>query len=300
MSDRNLIDQFLEMLAAEKGRAENSLQAYDRDLTDLLEFCPKSILAIEADDLRAWLADLVTRGMAPSTSARKLSAIRQFFLFLYRDGLRGDNPATTLESPRLPRPLPKVLTEKNVDKLLEMAAHTASFGRLSGLRLNAIVEMLYASGLRVNELVTLPRRAVGADNVMLMIRGKGGRDRMVPIGRKARSALHSYLLARDKSKDKDSPYLFPSRGVDGHLTRRRVGQLMKDLALDAGISPSAVSPHKLRHAFATHLLAYGADLRSVQQMLGHADISTTQIYTHVLEERMKKLVQEKHPLADKA
>ncbi len=299
MSDHDLVDQFLEMLVAEKGRAKNSLDAYARDLTDLAEFCPTSYMDITPDDLRAWLADLNKRGMATSTSARKLSAIRQFFLFLYRDGLRSDNPSSTLESPRQIKSLPKILTEKHVDCLLDCAVQAAASLRPASLRDHAIVEVLYASGLRVSELVTLQRRSVGVDTVMLMVQGKGGRDRMVPMGDKARLALLAYLKVRDVGKDKDSPYLFPSRGVEGHITRRRVGQMMKDLAVQAGVMPSAVSPHKLRHAFATHLLSHGADLRSVQQMLGHADISTTQIYTHVLEGRMKALVQQNHPLAKK-
>jgi len=209
-----------------------------------------------------------------------------------------DNPAKNIESPRPEQKLPKVLSESDVDRLLDTAEVQAKGGGLGEKRLHALVEPLYATGLRVSELVTLPKRAVGPDTAMIMVRGKGGRERMVPLGDKARHALMAHMDAVRASPFKDSPYLFPSRGKEGFLTRRRVGQLMKDLAVAAGVMPSAVSPHKMRHAFATHLLAHGADLRAVQQMLGHADISTTQIYTHVLEERLKSLVLTKHPMSD--
>ena len=293
MSDARLIDQFLEMLAAEKGRAINSLMAYRRDLVDFADFSRCPLGETDAETIRAYLADVNRRGLKPGTAARRLSAIRQFYLFLFRDGLRSDNPASTLESPRAGRPLPKVLTEKDVDRLLDTAQEKAADGAEKNLRLHALVESLYATGLRVSELVSLPRRAVGADTTMIMVTGKGGRDRMVPLGSKARKALMAYLAVTASQK---SQFLFPSRAKEGHLTRRRVGQVLKHLALAAGVDPLAVSPHRLRHAFATHLLAHGADLRAVQQMLGHADISTTQIYTHVLEERLKSLVLDKHPL----
>lgn len=298
MADHHLIDQFLEMMAAEKGCAQNSLLAYERDLRDLSDFSADPLITLSTADLQAWLGDIRARGLSASTAARKLSAIRQFYLFLFRDGLRGDNPATLLESPRTSRPLPKVLSEKDVDQLLTAAQRAASTGDIKYVRNLALLECLYATGMRIEEMVTLPRRAVSVDTVMITVRGKGNKERLVPLGTPARAALLAYLPLRDKGKEKDSPYLFASRGKEGHLTRRRVGQLLKDLAIDAGLLPSQVSPHKLRHAFATHLLAHGADLRSVQKMLGHADISTTQIYTHVLEERMKKLVQENHPLAN--
>ena len=302
MSDAGLIDGFLEMLAAEKGRAVNSLMAYRRDLED---FCTHSSAELEnadAEDLRAYLADLHRRGMKAGTVARRLSALRQFYLFLYSDGIRSDNPAKNIESPRQAQPLPKVLSEADVDRLLDTAEAGAQNGKTDSLRLHALVETLYATGLRVSELVGLPRRAVGPDSAMIMVRGKGGRERMVPLGGKARRALMAYTNAVDSAQPKGaerSAFLFPSSGAEGHLTRRRVGQLLKDLAVAAGVMPSGVSPHKLRHAFATHLLAHGADLRAVQQMLGHADISTTQIYTHVLEERLKSLVLTKHPLSDR-
>jgi len=299
MSNSAVLDQFLEMLVAEKGRAKNSLLAYDRDLKHFAEITGTSFNTTEAEDIRSYLAVLQQEGLKATTVARRLSAIRQLFLFMYRDGLRVDNPATNIESPRLAQPLPKVLSEQDVDRLLDTAEQRAGNGKIESLRLHALVETLYATGFRITELVTLPRRAVGPDTAMIMVRGKGGRERMVPLGDKARIAIRLYLLALDAKEKKAAPFLFPSRGEEGHLTRRRVGQLMKELAIAAGISPSAVSPHKLRHAFATHLLAHGADLRAVQQMLGHADISTTQIYTHVLEERLKSLVLTKHPLSGK-
>ncbi|TNE67541.1 MAG: site-specific tyrosine recombinase XerD [Alphaproteobacteria bacterium] len=297
MTDAALIDQFLEMLAAEKGRARNSLMAYRRDLEDFAESCDRALEGAGAEDIRAYLATLHTRGMKPGTVARRLSAIRQFYLFLFSDGVRTDNPAKNIESPRAGQPLPKVLSEADVDRLLDTAETRAGSGKPADLRLHALVETLYATGLRVSELVSLPRRAVGPDTAMIMVTGKGGRERMVPLGGKARTALMAYLQALAASGTDVSRYLFPSSSAEGYLTRRRVGQLMKDLAVAAGVMPSALSPHKLRHAFATHLLAHGADLRAVQQMLGHADISTTQIYTHVLEERLKKLVLDKHPLS---
>jgi len=297
MQDRLLIDQYLEMLAAEKGRAVNSLQAYRRDLADLTDFLPSPLDQTSGEDLRAYLADLNRRGMAPATAARRLSAIRQFYLFLFREGLRSDNPAASLSSPRKQQKLPRLLDEADVDRLLDQAETEAAIGTFRALRLHALVETLYATGFRISELVGLPRRAVGVDTVVIHVRGKGGRERMVPLGGKARRALNTYLHALKRISGDQSTYLFPSRGRDGHLTRRRVGQLIKELALRAELDPAGISPHKLRHAFATHLLAHGADLRAVQQMLGHADISTTQIYTHVLDARMQQLVQQKHPLA---
>ncbi len=297
MRDAELVDQFLEMLVAEKGRAKNSLMAYRRDLEDFAEHSDARLGTADAKDIRDYLAGLHQRGMKSGTVARRLSAIRQFYLFLYTDGLREDNPATHIESPRISTPLPKVLSEQDVDRLLDTAERKAEGGSLGALRLYALVETLYATGLRISELVSLPRRAVGPDTTMIMVQGKGGRERMVPLGSKARQALSAYLAVLREAGQADTAYLFPSRGQEGYLTRRRVGQLLKDLAVEAGVSPSALSPHKLRHAFATHLLAHGADLRVVQQMLGHADISTTQIYTHVLEERLKQLVLTKHPLS---
>ncbi len=300
--DSGAIDLFLEMLAAEKGHSENSLLAYRRDLVDLMESSDQNLLNIDTKGLQAFLANLSARGLKKSTVARKLSAIKQFYLFLYRDAMRSDNPAANLEAPRQDRPLPKLLHEKDVDRLLDHAEDKARRGNIKELRLHALLETLYATGLRITELVSLKRTAIHADNRVMTIKGKGGRERMVPIGGKAKEALERYLaeldlITADKEQD-TSPFIFPSRGKEGHLTRRRVGQMLEAHAADAGVSTQHLSPHTLRHAFATHLLANGADLRSVQQMLGHADISTTQIYTHVLDERLKSLVFEKHPLAN--
>lgn len=299
-SNGHLIEQFLEMLVAEKARAKNSLEAYQRDLLDLDDFCHRDFLELTADDLRAWLADLKHRGLAASTTARRLSAARQFFLFLYRDGLRTDNPAAHLESPRQGRSLPKLLSEAEVDQLLDLVNQQHHHqNNLKSARLRTLLEMLYATGLRISELVGLPRRAFSGDLSIIIVKGKGNKERMVPLGSKAIEAVQAYILILDEAIDEKnrSPYLFPSRGAEGHLTRRRVGQMLKDLATEAGINPAKLSPHTLRHAFATHLLSHGADLRTVQQLLGHSDISTTQIYTHVLDERMKALVNQAHPLA---
>ena len=306
MTDTQLVDQFLEMLAAERGRAENSLAAYRRDIQHYLERVDGSLLDATPETIRGYLADLHKDGLKASTVARRLSAMRQLFLFLYREGIRGDNPAKNIESPRQPAKLPKTLTDKEVEQLLDTAEMKTRRGKLKPLRAHALLETLYATGLRISELVSLPRRAVGSDTTMILVKGKGGRERMAPLGDKARKALSLYLealLAKETDKGVKSPsgtfYLFPSRGSKGHLTRRRAGQLIKKLAVEAGLDPKTVSPHKLRHAFATHLLSNGADLRAVQQMLGHADISTTQIYTHVIDERLKSLVLEKHPMADR-
>ena len=300
MSDHDLIDQFLEMQAAEKAGAMNSLVAYRRDLEDFRAALGGSLATAHAEDIRAYLHTLQRKGLSARTAARRLSAIRQFFLFLYRDGLRADNPAQGIDSPRQTARLPAVLDEADVDRLLETATSLAAGGGMKGLRLLAIVETLYATGLRISELVSLPRRAVGPDTDMILVAGKGGRERLVPLGSRAREALAAYLVVLDGTKadrvgKEGDGYLFPSGRA--HLTRRRVGQLLKELAVVAGLPIASVSPHKLRHAFATHLLAHGADLRAVQQMLGHADISTTQIYTHVLDERLKTLVLKQHPLA---
>jgi integrase/recombinase XerD len=306
MSDRELIDQFLEMMAAEKGRAANSLAAYMRDLNDFGETMGVPLMDATAETIRQYLSHLHSQGLKVSTVLRRLSAIRQFFMFLYREGLRADNPAKDIESPQGEKRLPQILNDQEVDRLLDHAELQASNGTLKSLRLHALLETLYATGLRITELVSLPIRAVGPDTSMMFVRGKGGRERMVPLGDKARRALLAYMAAQQHAEKAQhdasgavdgSAYLFATTSEGGHLTRRRVGQLLKELAVNAGVLPSRVSPHKLRHAFATHLLANGADLRAVQQMLGHADISTTQIYTHVIEERLKTLVLSKHPLS---
>ncbi len=307
-------DAFLEMLAAERGAAANTLDAYRRDLEHCEEFLSgrrRNLGDAETDDLRAYLRFLTASGMAPRTAARRLSALRQFYRFLYEDRLRADDPTTGLESPRQGQPLPKILSEAEVERLLEAARADSS---PEGTRLTTLLELLYATGLRVSELVSLPLSATARDPRVLLVQGKGGRERLVPLSVPAREALSTYREIRTsflmsklaakraggaKVRPPESPWLFPSRGKSGHLTRHRVGQLLKDLAIAAGIDPAKVSPHVMRHAFASHLLDHGADLRAVQKMLGHADISTTQIYTHVLTERMKSLVLNHHPLSAK-
>ena len=296
--DARHVDSFLEMLAAERGAARLTIDAYRRDLTDFARFASASGRAIvdaDAETVRGYLSLLATR-MAPGTSARRLSCLRQFYRFLFAEDLRADDPTATIDSPRKSKPLPKVLSEDEVERLL--AAARAREGA-RGRRLVALVELLYATGLRVTELVGLPLAAMGGDPRFLMVTGKGGKDRLVPVGEVALRAVVDYLEVRDDflADGARSPWLFPSRGRSGHLTRLRFGQLLKELAVEAAIRPERVSPHVLRHAFASHLLAHGADLRAVQKMLGHADIATTQIYTHVLDERLKALVRDHHPLA---
>lgn len=298
------VEAFLEMVSAERGASKNTLEAYARDLSDFGGFLRTKNAAIDAatpDQVRGYLASLDDAGLAPATRARRLSALKQFHKFLYTDGWRKDDPCLGLKGPGAGQRLPKGLSEADVDALLE-AARVRSGKDAEGKRLLAIVEILYASGLRISELVTLPHSAVTSDPRLIMVKGKGGRERLVPVSQGAREALDDYLAVRERftgGPDAGSPHLFPSRGKAGHLTRHRVAQLLKDLALEAGLDPGKVSPHVLRHAFATHLLSHGADLRAVQQMLGHADISTTEIYTHVLDERLKQLVNEHHPLAKK-
>lgn len=287
------------MLAAERGASRNTLEAYRRDLECFAAFVESRSATVEAataELVRAYLVDLSESGLAASTAARRLSALRQFFRFLFAEGRRGDDPTAQVESPRLGRTLPKVLSEEEVDRMLAAARMRPG---PEGVRLTALLEVLYATGLRVSELVGLPLSAVARDPRVVIVRGKGGRERMVPLSEPARDALAAYKEVRQRfvRGAEDSRWLFPSRSQGGHLTRHRVAQLLKELASEAGLDPTKVSPHVLRHAFASHLLARGADLRSVQQMLGHADISTTQIYTHVLDERLKTLVRDHHPLA---
>jgi integrase/recombinase XerD len=294
-----LAESFLEMLAAERGAAVNTRAAYKRDLRDYEAFLDaRGTDAVGAGDrdVSAYLSHLAAGGAKPSTAARRLSALRQFHHFLHAEGVRADDPTTAIDAPKRGRPLPKILSEEDVDRLL--AAAQAQPGD-EGVRLACLMELLYATGLRVSELVTLPLAAVRREEPFLMVKGKGGRERLTPLSEPARAALADYREVRAAflPDGGESRYLFPSRSKEGHLTRQRFGQLLKGLALEAGLDPKTVSPHVLRHAFASHLLAHGADLRAVQKMLGHADISTTQIYTHVLDERLKRLVAEKHPLA---
>lgn len=294
------IESFLEMLSVERGAARNTLEAYARDLGDYAGFLKKrreTVSDADANDIRAYLSSLSDLGLAASTAARRLSAIKQFHKFLYSEGLSEENPAAIIETPRRAKTLPKVLSEGDVTALLECAqteTHTTSgHRRFKAVRMLCLLELLYATGMRVSELVSLTRQTVQSDDRVLTIRGKGGRERMVPLSGAARRAITEYLPELDDA----SGWLFPSRGKQGHLTRQMFAIELKELAARAGIGADRVSPHILRHAFASHLLANGADLRAVQQMLGHADISTTQIYTHVLSERLKKVVNEHHPLA---
>lgn len=300
------LEPFLEMLSAERGAARNTLEAYRRDLEDFLKLAGsrgRDALSAESGDIVAYLEAMEQRGLAASSRARKLSALRQFFRFLYAEGLRGDDPAASIDSPRPGRSLPKVLSVDDVDALLNCAQARAATARgvrlLKALRLHCLMEVLYASGLRVSELVSLASSAMAPGERVIMVRGKGGRERLVPLTEKACAAHLAYAreLALSGGSDAGSRWLFPSRARQGHLTRQRFTQELKGLARDAGLDANRVSPHVLRHAFASHLLERGADLKSVQQLLGHADISTTQIYTHVLEERLRTLVHQHHPLA---
>lgn len=293
------LEAFLEMLAAERGAARLTLAAYGNDLADLAGFLAARGVALEHADaaaLHAYLAAAGTRRLAPRTLARRLSAIRQFYHFLLTEGMRPDDPTSGLDTPRLGRPLPKLLSEAEVTRLMAAAQ---AWPDEEGVRLRCILELLYATGLRISELVTLPLAAGQRDPRFLLVRGKGGRERVVPLSGPARAALAAYLACRAQflPEGEASRFLFPSRGREGHLTRQRCGQLLKELALAADLDPARLSPHVLRHAFASHLLDHGADLRSVQQMLGHADIATTQIYTHVQGDRLRRLVETAHPLA---
>ena len=293
------IEAFLEMMAAERAAAANTLNAYARDLADLQAFLrhrETDAAAANPADLEAYLQDLSDRGLAASTAARRRSAARQFYRFVLGEGWRTDDPTSRTEAPRLGRPLPKILTREEARRLIEAAA--ARDGA-AGARLGAMIEILYASGLRVSELVALPLAPFLQTPDYLMIRGKGGKDRMAPLNEAARAAVRAYLEVRPgflPKGVKSSLWLFPSRGKGGRLSARRFAQLLDEAALAAGLDPAKVSPHVLRHAFATHLLEGGADLRVVQTLLGHADIATTQIYTHVAQDRLREVVETKHPL----
>jgi len=298
-------ESFLEMMAVERGASRHTLDAYRRDLDDYQRYLKHQGTEGNAADngvIRSFLKSLSHAGLAASTQARKLSAIRQYHRFLFLENHRLDDPTQTLESPKQQRALPKLLCANEIEALI--AAARAKPGA-EGMRLLACLELLYATGMRVSELLTLPLSALAPDQRSLIVFGKGGKERMVPIGRAARETLLDYLAVREsflKKRTKGSRFLFPSRSKEGHLTRQRLTQLLKALADDAGIQPSRLSPHVLRHAFASHLLEGGADLRAVQMMLGHADIATTEIYTHVHGERLAAAVRDHHPLgkAEKA
>jgi integrase/recombinase XerD len=303
-SDERLVRLYLDMLAAERGAGANTFAAYRRDIDDLSTYLlglRRSIASARTADLRAYLEQLSRRGLKASTAARRLSAIRQLYRFLYAEGHRGDDPAAVLEGPKRERALPKILSVADVDRLLRAAAQcdtTAPLGtRLRAARLACLLEILYATGLRVSELVALPIAAARRDTRVIVVRGKGNKERLVPLNDAARRAIADYLGLLALSGTAQSKWLFPSFGDSGHLTRQHLARELKNLARAAGLRPDQVSPHVLRHAFASHLLHNGADLRVVQTLLGHADISTTQIYTHVLQERLKSLVRDLHPLA---
>lgn len=302
------IEAFLEMIAAERGASKNTQDAYAHDLADyatVLAGAGKSLENATTGDIRAYLSALAKRGLKPASSARKLSSIRQFHRFLVTDRRRGDNPALIIEAPRSGRGLPKILSVAEVDHLLNVSKEglgdsgRPAAERLRALRTACLIELLYATGLRVSELVAVPARAAQTKDPFLHVRGKGGRERLVPLSAAARESIAAYREVLDKTciKQSLSPWLFPADGASGHLTRQAFARDLKACATAAGISPSRVSPHVLRHAFASHLLQNGADLRIVQELLGHADISTTQIYTHVLDERMKAMVRDLHPLS---
>ena len=303
--DATLVESFLDMMSAERGASINTIAAYRRDLLDFAGYRANkggNVRNAARDDIKAYLALLSNAGAAGSTQARRLSALRQFYAFLYSDGVRKDDPTDAIDAPRRQRPLPKVLSRTDMEALIE-AAREQSGTSADGVRLLCMVEMLYASGLRVSELVTLPLAAVRNRDGFLLVRGKGQKERLAPLNKPAREAIGAWLAVRDEFLPKGhrrghaDRYLFPSRGAEGHLTRRRLHQMLKELALKANIDPAKLSPHVLRHAFATHLVEGGADLRSVQTMLGHADIATTQIYTHVAKDRLTQVVENAHPLS---
>lgn len=308
MASGTKIEAFLEMMAAERGASDNTLASYRRDLEDADAFLTargNDLAVADAAGIRTYLGNLAARGFVAATQARKLSALRQFFKFLYAEGLRGEDPTGVLDSPKKGRPLPKILSEEETALLLERAAKEARSAadgtpeRLSAQRLHTLLEVLYASGLRVSELISLPVTVALRDERFFAVRGKGSKERIVPLSGKARQAVALWLTERKKHADLDeSPWLFPARSESGYLPRQVFARDLKGLAARTGIPVAKVSPHVLRHAFASHLLQNGADLRAVQQLLGHADISTTQIYTHVLEKRLQELVQQHHPLAD--
>lgn len=300
------ISTFLDAAAAEKGAARNTLLAYGRDLSawaDWLEARGQRVETASREDVEGFLVACDAEGLATATRARRLSAVKQLYRFAHEEGWRTDNPALRIAGPGTQRSLPQTLTEAEVEALL---ARAPRHGRTEAERMRnaALVEVLYATGMRVTELVTLPAAAVRGDPQMILVKGKGDKERLVPLSRPARAALAAWLAVRDAEEDKRrkaghslSKFLFPGPGVEGHLTRQNLYALLKAMALAAGIDPGKITPHRLRHAFATHLLAHGADLRAIQTLLGHADLSTTEIYTHVLDEHLRTLVLTHHPLA---
>ena len=302
MSGEGWVEAFLEMMAGERASARNTITAYGKDLTDAQAFLKArgvDLARASAQDVEAYFAALSDRGMSPATAARRRSAVRQFYRFVLGEGWRKDDPSRRVDAPKKGRPLPKVLSRHEVDAIIAAAA--ARDGA-QGLRLACMVELAYASGLRISELTGLALAALARDPAYLIVKGKGGKERLAPLNEAARTAVKAYLEVRKQflpKGDGANPWLFPSRGKGGRLTPRRFAQLLDEAAADAGIDPARVSPHVLRHAFATHLLEGGADLRVVQKLLGHSDIATTQIYTHVAGDRLREVVETKHPLAKK-
>lgn len=308
-ADGDLMRSFLEMLASERGASANTLDAYRRDLQEFSSYlagCNRAMAAVEPQDIRGFMTALSKSGKAPASRARKLSTLRQLYRHLLAEGAVGEDPTHGLTGPKSTRALPQTLSVGEVDRLITAARAriepSRGRDRVRAVRMYCLIELLYATGMRVSELVALPRQVLDGDDRVLTIRGKGGRERMVPLNSAARAALERYLSLGRVPEDGVAPmlktrWLFPSKSESGHLTRQRFAQDLKEVAIEAGLDAERVSPHVLRHAFATHLLDRGADLRAVQQLLGHADISTTEIYTHVLEERLKRLVLEHHPLA---
>jgi len=291
------VEAFLEMMAVERDASPHTLSAYGRDLADAEAGIPGGLMRGDEAGVEVWYADLGRRGLSPATQARRRSAVRQFYRFTLGEGWRADDPSRRIDAPKQGRTLPRTLSGEEVQRLLTAAA---THDGAAGLRMVALVELAYASGLRVSELLGLKVEAVRRDPAFLIVRGKGGKERLAPLNASAREAVKTWLIARDTTRPKkapDSPWLFPSASAKGHLTPRRFAQLLDQAAIDAGIDPARVSPHVLRHAFATHLLEGGADLRVVQTLLGHADIATTQIYTHVATDRLAQVVRDKHPLA---
>jgi integrase/recombinase XerD len=308
--DQQLLNSFLDMLASERGAAANTLEAYRRDLNGLVAFFTaqnRSLASALPGDINTYMQELSQDGLAARSRARRLSAIRQLYRFLVAEDVIAEDPTEGLASPKLAKPLPKTLSVNETEALMQAAALRTQRGLkgrdlVRALRLHCLVEMLYATGMRVTELVSLPRSVLTGDPRVLTIRGKGGRERLVPLNAPARAAIDRYVNAGRNPVDGVAPmlanrWLFPSKAAEGHITRQRLAQELKELAEEAGLDAERVSPHVLRHAFASHLIDRGADLRSVQQLLGHADISTTEIYTHVLEERLKQVVFDHHPLA---
>ncbi|MDB5493212.1 MAG: putative integrase/recombinase recombination protein [Phenylobacterium sp.] len=295
-------EAFLEMMSVERAAARNTLTAYARDLADATAFLAgrdHDLATTSAEEIEAYFRALDDRGLSPATASRRRASLRQFYRFVLGEGWRSDDPSRRVEAPKKGRPLPKILSRDEMDRLI--AAAGARDGA-QGLRLGCMVELAYASGLRISELTALPLAALARDPAYLIVKGKGGKERLAPLNDAARMAIKAYLAVRPSflpKGDGANPWLFASRGKSGRITPRRFAQLLDEAAAGAGVDPARVSPHVLRHAFATHLLEGGADLRVVQKLLGHADIATTQIYTHVAGDRLREVVATRHPLAKK-